>query len=124
MTESTTPLPRTGSEGYSLVELMIVMVIITIGIVALAQVQVRSSHDVDSSGRFSTALAVAQDRLERARALGFDAAVSDSGAQDIYNWTTQVDSAGPDLRSAVVLVSWDEGGEPASVQLQTLLSSR
>lgn len=124
MTESTVANPRTGSDGYTLVELMIVMVIITIGIVALAQVQVRSSHDVDSTGRFSTALAVAQDHLEQTRALGFDAAVSDSGTQDIYTWTALVDSAGPDLRSAVVSVSWDESGQAASVQLQTLLSSR
>jgi type IV pilus assembly protein PilV len=112
------------ADGFTLVELMIVLVIIAIGILALAQVQMSSSRDVDITGRFSSALAIAQDRLEQARALGYAAAVSDSGQQGVYNWTTAVDSTAPDLRSAVVTVSWQEPSGTRNVQLQTFLSSR
>jgi prepilin-type N-terminal cleavage/methylation domain-containing protein len=113
-----------GDSGFSLIELMIALVVVSIGLLALSAVQTRSSNDVYSTGRQSGALALAQERIELARAAGFTAAVSDSGQTGPYLWTTHVNPAGLELNQVDVSVVWSEQGIARSLQLQTLLSLR
>lgn len=110
--------------GFTLVEVMIALVVIAIGIMALSGVQTRSSRDVYSTGRTSRALALAQQHIETIRAGGYAAAVSDSGQSEVFSWMARVDSAGVDLKSIDVTVTWPEQQQTRSVRLTTLLSSR
>lgn len=117
---------RTHAEpaGFTLVELMVVLVVVAVGVLALSQVQTRSSRDVYSTGRGERALALAQQRIEIARSAGYTGAVSDSGVSDVFAWFAQVDSAGIELRQVAVTVRWLEGTSPQTCQLNTLLSAR
>ena len=115
------------SAGVTLIELMIVLIVISIGLLALSGVQTSSSRDVDSVGRRSRALDVAQNQMEVARAAGFTSSISDSGSVDsIFTWKTQVAQQGTNvgLKTVTVTVAWTEKGEPQSVQLDDLLSTR
>jgi len=116
------PVPDEG--GFTLVEVMIALVVIAIGIMALSGVQTRSSTDVYETGRTSRALALAQERLETIRAVGYTAAASDSGQQEVFNWMARVDSVGLDLKSIDVTVTWPEQQQTRNVRLTTLLSAR
>jgi Tfp pilus assembly protein PilV len=117
-------MPRPAEGGFSLVELMVVVVFVAVGILALVGVQTHSFTDVHSSGRHTRALDLAELRMEVARAAGFAGAIRDSGTVDTYNWLTAVDSVDVGLRRVTVTVGWTEANGPRSLRITNLLSTR
>lgn len=111
-------------KGVSLVELVVVLVILTIGIIPIAAVQTRSNRDVFKSGQRTEALNIAQMQMEQARALGFNNAVSDSGQVGVYNWQTTVANRSDRLNEIVVDVQWQEQGTQRTATLRGLVSDR
>jgi prepilin-type N-terminal cleavage/methylation domain-containing protein len=124
MTDPTRTTPAPDAAGFTLVELMLTLVIIAIGVLALSGVQTKSSHDVYSTGRHERALALAQERIELARATGYAVVAADSGQSGVFAWNTQVDSIALDLKQVGVTVSWTENASPRSLRLLTLMSAR
>ena len=63
---------RTSSEnGFSLIEVLIAIVILTIGLLSLAQMMVLSTNANTLSGRMTSCSGVAKERLERLKAVPF-----------------------------------------------------
>lgn len=124
MTDARRAPRNTDRAGFTLIELMIALVIISIGIIALSGVQTRSSRDVHSTGRGTRALALAEQQVEIARSSGYSGAVSDSGLVTPFAWFTRVDSVDIELRRVTVTVTWPELSGSQSLQLQTLLAAR
>jgi prepilin-type N-terminal cleavage/methylation domain-containing protein len=117
--------PVRRNAGFSLVELMVVLVILTIGLLPLALVQTRAQQDVFESGQFSEALHVAQMQMEEVKSQGFNNAASDSGMVDnVYSWRTNVNNIGTGLNRVTVQVSWNEKGQIRNVQVVDLMSFR
>ncbi len=119
-----TGLRRPGEGGFSLVELMVVLVFISIGVLALSSVQVTSFTDVYATGRYTRALDLAQTRMETARAVGYSLAQSDSGSVDGFTWLCLVDSGGVALKRVTTTVSWTDKRGARSVRLMNLISAR
>jgi prepilin-type N-terminal cleavage/methylation domain-containing protein len=117
-------IPVRAREGFSLVELMVVMVILTIGLLPLAFIQTRSQQNVSDSGRYTEALALAQLQMESVKSLGFGNAATDTGTVDNYQWITDVQPAGPRLEQVTVLVTWNEHGRTRNLQLVNMMSQR
>lgn len=124
MTDARRASRNTDSAGFTLIELMVALVIISIGILALSGVQTRTSRDVHSTGRGTRALALAEQQIEIARSGGYSGAVSDSGLVAPFGWLTRVDSVDVELRRVMVTVTWQELSGPKTLQLQTLLAAR
>ena len=113
------------NKGFSLVELMVVLVILTIGLLPLALVQTRASQDVTESGQFSEAVRVAELQMESAKALGFGNIATDSGTVDgFYSWTRQVSNVSLGLDQIVVGVAWSEKGNRRTVAVLDMISFR
>lgn len=111
--------------GFTLIELMVVLVILTIGLLPLALVQTRAQQDVFESGQFSDAVQVAQLQMESAKSLGFGNIPSDSGMVDaVYNWNRQVTNVSPGLDQISLNVSWSEKGKPRNVLFRNLIARR
>jgi prepilin-type N-terminal cleavage/methylation domain-containing protein len=111
-------------DGFSLVEIMVVLVILTVGLLPLALVQTRAQQDVFESGQFSEALNVAQMQMETAKSQGFGNAATDSGMVDVYSWRTTVANVGFGLDRIAVVVAWNEKGERKTVQVVNRISYR
>lgn len=120
------PAPRVPRRdgGFTLVELMVVLVFVAIGILALAGVQTRSSRDVDAGNRRVRATELAQNEMEQIRATGFAPAETDTGQSGPFTWISETDSTDIGLNTVRVTVTWTEKGTPESVELHNLISSR
>jgi prepilin-type N-terminal cleavage/methylation domain-containing protein len=120
---------RFGSGGFSLVELMVVMVILTIGLLPLAFIQTRAQQNVADSGRFTEALALAQLQMESAKSLGSGNVTADSGAVDNYQWRRDVTNLVPGpvparLDRVAVSVAWAERGRQRNLEIVNMISAR
>jgi prepilin-type N-terminal cleavage/methylation domain-containing protein len=115
---------RSGEAGVSLVELMVVLVIFSVGVLTLSAVQMRSDAAVFRTGQATRALSLGQERMEVARAAGFAAVQSDSGVVDNFNWNTAVTAAGTGLSRVRVTVAWTDGATPRTIELNTLVAQR
>ncbi len=72
MTRMTTTAKRASNEdGFSLIEVLIAIVILTVGLLSLAQMMVLATNANTLSGRMTSCSAVAKERLERLKAVPF-----------------------------------------------------
>jgi len=111
--------------GFTLIELMVVLVILTIGLLPLALVQTRAQQDVFESGQFSDAVQVAQLQMESAKALGFGNIPVDSGTVDgVYAWDRQVQNVSLGLDQITVNVNWMDKGDAQTVAITDMISFR
>ena len=81
---------KMNSEGFTLVEIMMVLFILTVGILPLAVIQHRARQEVTQSDLFTQGITVGQDQLERMKGLGFGNAVADSGAVGGVQYTSSI----------------------------------
>ena len=58
-------------DGFSLIEVMVAIVILTVGLLSLAQMMVVSTHSNTLSGRMTSCSALAKEQLERLKAAPF-----------------------------------------------------
>jgi prepilin-type N-terminal cleavage/methylation domain-containing protein len=126
MTRQTHILENTArcKAGFSLVELMVVLVILAIGLLPLALIQTRAQQDVFESGQYTEALQVAQLQMESVKSQGFGNAVTDSGLVEVYTWRTTVNNVSFGLDQIVVEVRWNEKGRQRNVQIMDRISFR
>jgi prepilin-type N-terminal cleavage/methylation domain-containing protein len=112
------------SAGFSLVELMVVLVILAIGLLPLALIQTRAQQDVFESGQYTEALQVAQLQMEMAKSMGFGNVPPDSGLADSFVWRTTVTNVSFGLDQIIVEVQWNEKGRQRNVQIMDRVSFR
>jgi len=110
--------------GFTLTEIMVVMVILVIGIMPLAMVQNQSRQEVTKSDRFTQAITLAQEQLEQMKGRGFGNAVPDSGIVGQINWTSNVTVVSFGLERIDVTVDWQDEDGPKSVTLADMVSVR
>jgi len=112
------------SDGFSLVELMVVLVVLAVGLLPLAFVQTRSQQNVFDSGRYSQAMELAQLQLESARSRGFGNVQPANGTIGNYAWNSTVQNVSFGLDQVTVQVSWQERGNPRTVTVIDMMSLR
>src|SRR5262244_1298111 len=115
-------------EGFTLIEVMITMVVLSIGLVALAGIQISAIKGNAFSRRMTTAVSVAEQTIEQIKNTPYDNVQSQS--------TTQVTAANMNFNSQVnvtnttptngkrveVTVSWSDSGKSHDVRLSTIIS--
>jgi Tfp pilus assembly protein PilV len=127
------PTPR--CRGITLVEALVALVVMSLGLMALARVQAGLRLEADMSRQRAEAVRLAQQDLEALRAFGtlagFDAIADVSGqavqaldGATVYTLDRSVvELAATGAKALTVTVGWtDRRGQMQSVTLQTLLS--
>jgi len=111
-------------EGFSLVEILMVLFILSVGVLPLAVIQHRARRDVTSSDNFTKAMLVAQDQLEQAKGLGFGNAVTDTGYTGNVTWVRTVTNQSFGLDRIELTTSWQAEGEIRSLTIADMVSMR
>ena len=71
MTMTSTTKRASREDGFSLIEVLIAIVILTVGLLSLAQMMVLSTKANTLSGRMTSCSGIAKERLERLKAVPF-----------------------------------------------------
>jgi prepilin-type N-terminal cleavage/methylation domain-containing protein len=137
------PGPHTG--GFTLIEVMIVVGILTFGLLALATMQIKAMHGGDRGRHATAAAAVAVTKMELIQqdpwasipaTTGFDADPVEKNEVKLYGGSSTferdynvsyqiIDLVAGYTRSVDVQVSWTEkGGENRSVTLSSVRFNR
>jgi len=122
------PLPQCGPRpdrgGFTLVEILIVMAILSIGIVPLAVVQSNARREVNHADRYTQAIVLAQSRIEQAKGAGFGNAVPDSGDVGQLRWVADVQNVSFGMNQVGVTVTWNDGRVNQTLRMVSLVSMR
>ena len=110
--------------GFTLVEIMMVLMILTVGVLPLAVIQHRARHDVTESDRYTRGMSVAQTELERIKGMGFGVAAADTGVVEGITWISQVNNVSFGLDRVQVTATWRDGNGVSSLTVSDLVSMR
>ncbi len=123
------------STGFSLIEILIALVILSIALLGLAGLMVQTTKNNSFGGRMTEAATFAQDKLEEFRAIGWVKIPPNTGGMDhsngatgiVYtrNWQVAPNPTNGNLKEITVTINWaDQTNKPAnhSIRLFSILS--
>ncbi len=103
----------TKSDGFSLIEILVALVILSISLLALCGLMATVSQNTSFGGHITEAATFAQDRLEEVRvvpwaglATGTDTKTGSSGI--VYTRALTVSSPTASLKTVTVTVTWND----------------
>ncbi len=115
---------RADRKGFTLVEIMMVMVILAVGVLPIAVIQHQARRQVNNADRHTQAIAVAQMQLERMKSMGFGRAVAGNGTVGNVTWVSQVQNVSFGLDRLTVTASWRDRSAIESLTVCDLVSMR
>jgi len=119
---------RDNNNGFTLMEVLVAMVILTVGLLGTAALIIGIINGNKLSNRISTATVLAQDKMEDIKRAGYAGAADDAEDYNtiddypLYKRITEVDDDDPaeGMKKITVTVSWDSNAHP--VELKTILA--
>jgi prepilin-type N-terminal cleavage/methylation domain-containing protein len=117
-------LPGCGREGFTLVEIMMVLMILTLGVLPIAIIQHHARHEVSEADRHTQAIEIAQMHLERITGMGFGNSVTEQGQVGEIAWASQVTNVSFGLDQVTVTATWQNDGQQETITVSDLVSMR
>ncbi len=119
------------SKGFSLIEILIALVILSIALLGLAGLMVQTTKNNSFGGRMTEAATFAQDKLEEFRAIGWVKIPPNTGGTDysngatgiVYtrNWQVAPNPTNGNLKEITVTINWADQTNH-SIRLFSILS--
>lgn len=116
---------RRAEGGLTLLEVLITLLMLTVGILGVGGLAVTTVQGNDAAGKLSAATVLAQDTLESARTAGYDAAPALAGTEDYgsisghsaFRRVVTVADATPGtwMRTVTVRVEWEGGAHQVTL---------
>jgi type IV pilus assembly protein PilV len=116
-------------DGFTLIEIMITLVILSIGLTALAGLQISAIKGNTFSKRMTAAVSIANQKLEQIKDAAYANILSESSTQITQSnmrFTRQVtvtnNSPLANTKTVNVTVTWSDGSNSHSVPITTIIS--
>jgi prepilin-type N-terminal cleavage/methylation domain-containing protein len=117
-------LPGCGREGFTLVEIMMALMILTIGVLPIAVIQHQARREVSEADRYTQGIQIAQMHLERIKGMGFGNAVPEAGQLGQIAWAAQVTNISFGMDRIDVTTTWETDRGLQSITISDLVSLR
>ena len=117
--------PSIRDNGFTLLEVLLAITILSFGLLAVASMQVAALKGNTHARGVTEGSAVVVDRLEKLMALSYDSIVDGSTTVDNkYNltWTVQADTPKTHTKTIVVTATWTDTGVSKSAQIQQVIA--
>ena len=126
--------PEKKSRGFTLVEVLVAILILTVGLLGMAALTVGIIKGNKLSSDLTTATTLAQDKMEDLRRLGYSGTpAADDTNTEAYGTIsdyarykrvteTDVDSPAADMKTITVTAYWQDPIKEHSVELKTILA--
>ena len=112
------------NSGFTLIEVLVAMVILSIGLLGTAALITGIIKGNQVSNRISTATICAQDKMEKIKNMEYLNVVAEPLSiitdYPLYKREVAVDPLGTGMKTVTVTVSWDS--DTRSVELKTILA--
>lgn len=115
---------RPARDGFSLIEIMMVLMILTVGVLPIALIQHRARREVTEADWHTRAIAVAQMQLERLKGQGFGNIAAENGTTDNVTWAAQVTNVQFGLDRVTVTATWRNNADIETLVVSDLVSMR
>ena len=119
------------SKGFTLIEVLIALVILSVAFLALAGLMVQTTKNNSFGGRITEAATFAQEKLEEFRAIGWEKIIPNTSGIDypdgatgiVYtrNWRVTPNPANGNLKEITVTINWADQTKH-SIRLFSILS--
>jgi type IV pilus assembly protein PilV len=122
------------SDGFTLTEVLIAVVILSVGLLGLSAMTIAMTKSLAFGNRLTTATALAQKKLEEIKNANYTSVISDDYPLEDYNTITGypqfrrsvtiiIDSPVSNTKTVVVTTAWkrDIAGAPYNVTLKTVI---
>lgn len=127
---------RRRRRGFSLIEMLIGLVLLAIGLGAMAALSIQISNIMSRNQNYSAACNLAEQKLEELRndtyanivegedVEAIDSAGGDEG-QAIYtrSWTVDTDEPAANMKTVTVTVSWEQWGETHAYEIKGVIAN-
>jgi prepilin-type N-terminal cleavage/methylation domain-containing protein len=113
-----------GREGFTLVEILMVLMILSVGVLPIAVIQHRARQQVSESDRVTQAIEIGQMQLERIKGMGFGNGVAEQGQVGQITWNTTVTNVSFGMDRVEVTVAWNNDGRQETLTMANLVSMR
>lgn len=114
---------KKNTRGFTLVEVMVAITLVLFGLLGAAQMQVMTVITNTSSNQRTTAITLAQDKLESLRTLPFNqignSPLSDTSGIYTRTWTVENNTPEANMAQVTVTVSW----RGKQVQTQSIIAN-
>jgi len=113
--------------GFTLVESMLTLAILSVGLLALAGLQITALRGNALSRRMTTAVSIAEQRIEQLKNTSYTNIQTEAATQvtaSNLHFTRQVTVTNgplPNTKSVSVLVSWQEQSKPHMFPIVTII---
>ncbi len=117
---------RGHEKGFSLIEVLISLIVLAVGLLAVADLQIFSIKGGSASNHVTQATILAQNRLEELRSLPYDDSLLTQGQHEegslsgtIFSRAHDVADLSNTMKTVTATVRWAEDG-PHSISLTTI----
>lgn len=116
---------RIHEEGFTLIEVMIALVIFSVGILGIGQMQIAAIQGNYSAHQFHEALTVAQNKIDTLKSLPYDTLLSGFDGDGKYTlfWNIAVDEPVVNAKKIRMIVRWQDHSISRRIALDATIIS-
>jgi prepilin-type N-terminal cleavage/methylation domain-containing protein len=101
-------IKRGENKGFTLMEVLIAIVVLSVALLALAGLQIVSIRGNSFGNHMTEALTLAKDKMEERKNAEWDQIADESGDHQIYHWACSVTQSDK-IKTVTVTVTWENG---------------